>query len=102
MRAGCSSMPPDRGRPSAQRVERLELGARGPGCDPLGEELPGDRAEGDAPHTVSSGDEHPPGAGCSDERKAVGRAWPGTDPLVAAMVEVDAVEEWAERVDDDA
>src|SRR6478735_6904408 len=69
---------------SAQRVEGHELRRRDSGGDLVGEELAGQRPEGDAPHAVPTCDVHAGCAGAPDERQAVCGARAGPDEFTAA------------------
>ena len=96
---GCCTHPGQE-RPSAHRVERPELVDLLAGDHRLGEEATGDRAEGDAPHAVTTRGEHARGLRCTDERQAVDGAGTRPDPLVLAVVEVGAAQQRASGLRD--
>ena len=83
------------GGASAGGREGQEFLRHEPGGHLLGEQLAGDRAEGDAPHPVAARDEDPRVGRDADQRQAIGGARARADPLILAVVEVGAGEQRA-------
>src|SRR5436190_20334817 len=73
--------------PSARGAEGLQLRGKPPADDLVRQQSTGDRSEGDSPHPVATRRIHPRRTGRADERQAVRRAGPRTDPLVLPRVQ---------------